>query len=251
MIKSPPPSKSSKPSLPALDRGLAILDLLIRAGGGPLRFGELRAHLSGVQDSTLARILKSLEGYGYIERDADTGYRLSTRVLGWRAYLNGARPALADLARREVDRLAREGHESACIAMLGEEKIEVLCSHSVKDGIRIIQPGDTLHFEPDHAGSLSILEQLPPDERERYLAGPFSRFDTGVSVETCLAKTRRCGPALIDHSQARPGICRLARAFRHNGQLGTVFFGLTEQALSHEQLRLTSLLESACQRLEE
>ena len=45
MTKTLSPSKSSKPSLPALDRGLAILDLLIRAGGGPLRFGELRAHL--------------------------------------------------------------------------------------------------------------------------------------------------------------------------------------------------------------
>ena len=175
----PASNSSSKPSLLSLQRGLAVLDLLIRSGTGRMRYSEMKAALPGVQDSTLARLLKSLEALGYVERLADAGYRLSSRVFEWGPYLNRARPAFADLARIEVERLAVEGGESACLVVLENDRIAVCESLSVEGGIRVISAGDTLHFEPDHAGAVAVLSLLSAGERERLLAGPFSRFPAG------------------------------------------------------------------------
>ncbi|MGE9293146.1 MAG: helix-turn-helix domain-containing protein [Puniceicoccales bacterium] len=240
MLKS-----TSKPGLPALDRGLALLDHLIRSGGGPLRFGELREALPGVQDSTLTRILKALEGYGYLERDANTGYRITQQVRAWGPYLSAARPTLADTAQRVLDQLTQEAHESACITLLGEDRINALCSRSVEGGIRILGTGQLLHFEPDHAGALAILEQLPSAERQRHLDGPHCTFGEGDNFETSLSAARGPGNVLIDTSRSRPGVCRMAIAYRHGEQLGSVFFCLTQEACESKRGQLTRLLESA------
>ncbi|MBC2596150.1 helix-turn-helix domain-containing protein [Ruficoccus amylovorans] len=253
----PSSDSSSKPSLLSLQRGLAVLDLLIRSGAGRMRYSEMKTALPGVQDSTLARLLKSLEALGYVERLADAGYRLSSRVFGWGPYLNRARPAFADLARIEVERLAAEGGESACLIVLEEDRLAVRESLSVEGGISVIRAGDTLYFEPDHAGAVAVLSLLSAGEQKRLLAGPFSRFSDGESLADSLRTMSADGDIsapggmLLDESSVRPGVCRLAKPFHCGETLGCVFYCLTLDAARTRRPLLSILLEGACRRLEE
>jgi|GEM_PF-2856882 len=92
-------AKSTKPVLPALDRGLHILDQLI-CSEGSMRYNELKSQLPDIQDSTLSRILKALESYGYIHRDAEIGYSITAQVRDWSRYLSSEKPDLTTLAQR-------------------------------------------------------------------------------------------------------------------------------------------------------
>ncbi|WP_309398870.1 winged helix-turn-helix transcriptional regulator [Cerasicoccus maritimus] len=238
----------SKNALPALDRGLHILNQIIRAGGA-VRYSELRANLPGIQDSSLSRTLKALEAYGYISRDADIGYSITEQVRAWGSYLNNERPTLATLAQKEVDQLTSSADESAAVVILEGDHITTLHSKSMSGGISVLPPGGLLHFEPDHAAAIAVLSELPASERNAYLKGPLSKFPTKPAFRPHLDAMRQDSDCLIDRSQERPGVCRIARSFKHGAQIGAVFFCLTIEACLAKQATLESLLCGATDQL--
>lgn len=237
-----------KSTLPALDRGLHILDQLIRSES-PTRYNELKASLPGVQDSTLSRILKALESYGYIQRDADTGYSITHQVRDWSTYLNRQKPELSTLARREVDPLVKLGEESAAVVLLTDDRIVSLYSRSYQGGIQVLGAGDVLHFEADHAAAIAVLAKLPIERRQSCLESTFSRFSKDCSFQAIETSMQQADGCFLDRSIARPGICRLAQSFQHGQQIGAVFFCLTLDALETKQSQLAQLLEKAAKRL--
>ncbi len=242
------PHKESK-SLPALDRGLRILDQLIRSES-PVRYNELRASLPGIQDSTLSRILKALEAYGYVSRDPEIGYSITRQVSDWSTYLTTGTPALSALAQKEVERLTERGNESAAVVLFRNDRIETLSSRSLNGGIQVLKEGDLLHFEEDHAAALAILNQLPANKRKTCLQGSHSRFPKKYAFRQLIEEMRQDDGCLIDQSRERPGVCRMAHAFEHKGQTGAIFFCLTQEACRSKLRELSPLLREAAVELQ-
>jgi DNA-binding IclR family transcriptional regulator len=97
-------SKSSKPLVPALERGLAILEVLGHSRAG-LSLSQLTRHLS-LPKSSVHCLLRTLQVTGYLYKDNLSGkYRISLRICDLaRQALNGmslreqARPFLKSLA---------------------------------------------------------------------------------------------------------------------------------------------------------
>lgn len=243
------PEPTIKHALPALGRGLHILDRLIRSEE-PVRYNELRTSLPGVQDSTLSRILKALEIYGYISRDPDNGYAITDRVRSWNTYLNPAAAELSTLAQKEVDHLAELGEESAAVVQLVDDRILTLCSRSINGGIQVLTPGDLLHFEPDHAAAISVLTMLSATERKHCLKSPYNQLPKKPSLQSIRQAMRQDDGSLIDRSQARPGVCRMAMGFKHGNQTGAIFFCLTLEACEGKRSQLATLLQAAVDRLQ-
>jgi DNA-binding IclR family transcriptional regulator len=242
------PDPNSKSALPALGRGLYILDQLIR-NEGPVRYNELRASLPGVQDSTLSRILKALETYGYIDRDPDNGYSTTVKVSAWSPYLRATTSDLSTLAHKEIDQLVALGEESAAVVQLVDDRILTLCSRTMKDGIQVLSAGDPLHFEADHAGAIAILEQLNQSERKSCIKDSASELIVTKSLQQIIDSMRTDDDVLIDRSHARPGICRMAISFKHGSVLGAVFFCLTVEACQSKGAHLATLLRASVNRL--
>lgn len=239
----------AKPILPALDRALHILDQLIRSEGS-VRYQTLKGQLTGIQDSTLSRTLKALETYGYIDRDPDLGYSITAKVHAWSPYLGNEKEDFLARAQKEVDRLVEQGGESAAVVQLTEDRIATLCSKTVHEGIQVLDPGDTLHFEADHAAAIAVLAQLHEDQRTTCLAGPFSRFPQEAHFEEIYHAMQPLGTCLIDRSHARPGICRIAQGFQIGEHPCAIFYCLTIDALQAKQETLATLLKSAADGLQ-
>ncbi|WP_269524590.1 winged helix-turn-helix transcriptional regulator [Coraliomargarita parva] len=244
------PADSTKNALPALDRGLHILDQLIREGG-PLRYNELRSKLPGIQDSTLARILKALETYGYIHRAPDQGYSITQEVRNWGNYLGQSSPDLTTLAQQEVDRLVEQAQESAAVVLSQDQRLTTIASRTQNNGIQILSVGGLLHFEADHAAAISVLAELPTAERKASLQSATSRFPEKYSFTSILNAMKQADGCLIDQSLERPGVCRIARAFKHGPKVGAVFYCLTQEACRAKQAELGRLLDQTVQRLQE
>ncbi|MDQ8195330.1 helix-turn-helix domain-containing protein [Coraliomargarita sp. SDUM461004] len=244
-----PIQSSNKISLPALDRGLHILDQLIRSDA-PLRYNELKASFPGIQDSTLSRILKALENYGYIERDADLGYNISCQVRAWSPYLSNQTPDFATLSREAVEQLVEHGRESAAVVQLDQEILTTIASRSVHNGIQVLQVGDLLHYEADHAAAVAILSALPASKRQQCLHSTTSRFPADYDFERILREMRQENELLIDRSQERPGVCRIAKSFHNGEQLCAIFYCLTVEACQTKFESLAPRLIHSAQRLE-
>jgi DNA-binding IclR family transcriptional regulator len=240
--------RATKSALPALDRGLYILNQLIR-NQGPLRYNELRTQLSGIQDSTLSRTLKALENYGYVSRDADMGYSITNQVREWSPYLSQKAPDLTRLAIKEVDQLAERGQESAAAVLFTNDCLRTLCSRTIKDGIQVLDKGDLLHFEPDHAAAIAVLASMPAQQRKDCLQGNFSLFPKNYDFEKILHSMTQNNRIVVDRSQSRPGVCRMARYFQHDEQIGAIFYCLTIEACRKKQQTLSIQLIEATRRL--
>lgn len=89
-----------------LRRGLTVVETLARHGGQS-SFSQLQAALGGLASTTLARLLKTLQEEGWVEKDtASRTYRIAGRTLGLASTIEGVlpteallRPVLRDLSR--------------------------------------------------------------------------------------------------------------------------------------------------------
>ena len=90
---------SARPSVPAdTSRGLALgLKILnyLRTEGRAFTLGELAAY-TRLGKPSLLRLLRTLEGMGYISRDADRSYRIEVE-----SSVTGVRESLRVLAARQ------------------------------------------------------------------------------------------------------------------------------------------------------
>lgn len=228
----------------ALSRGLAILESVSLATR-PLRFSELRAVAPDMPDSTLSRLLRSLEVSGHLARVSDAGYASGPETCRWLAAIRKSSRDFRDVAAEVIQVLTSTTHESAAVALLGEEAIQIVKSQTVQEAIWIIREGQLLHFEADHAASLAILHQLPSTRRREALKSSRSRIRNLAEYTAAVKATRQTDGLWLDHSRERPGICRMALEFAHAGQPGAVFLCLTIESARQRYKALGLALRAA------
>jgi len=106
MVEQSERQPRSPGTVQSVDRALDVLEVLAR-GEGPVGVGDIAA-ATGLAQGTAHRLLRSLQGRGYVRHDASRKY-----TLGAAAFL------LGDAAQRSLARIARP-HLTALVALSGE-----------------------------------------------------------------------------------------------------------------------------------
>jgi DNA-binding IclR family transcriptional regulator len=107
--------------LRSIGRALDVLDCF--DGQTPLSLKEISARMK-LPESTLFRVLRTLERHEYLHQDRDGTYQLSPRLIfGW---LVRAADHVRAVARPEMERLVNTFNETASLAFLFDDRIHVL-----------------------------------------------------------------------------------------------------------------------------
>lgn len=233
-------------AIPALTRGLELIDFFVGRSDG-LRYSEIKAHWPALADSTLTRLLRSLEAAEWLLRDADALYHAGPRLLACEQRIRGTERPL----RRRLEELARglslQTHESAAVVRWQGESLMTVASVSVPDGVSVLEYGHRLHFEADHAASLAVLAQLSRKERLACLHGPHSRIASERAYHAGVKAARREDGCWLDESCARPGVSRLAVGLTLGDLPGALFLCLTTATARRDYPRLSEALLTARQ----
>lgn len=194
-------------ALPALDRGLMIVEKVLFAQGA-LRYGEVKGAVPGVGDASLNRLLKALMDDAWLARDRDGHYVRGSRLARWRSEL-GARVTIDSAIQAAVNALSETVRESVAYGRLNDGAIGIIHSVSCQDSITIIPPGGILNFEADHAGALAVLAQLDSRDRRKMLASPRSAIDSVAQLSQAITDSLHDN-LYTDRSRARVGVSRMA-----------------------------------------
>lgn len=198
-------------AIPALDRGMAIVELIVRAGR-PHRYSEIKRALGGLSDASLNRLLASLVEAGYLGKDAEGRYAPAPRLAAWTEALRH-RADFAAAAAEAVRAAAAETRESAAFALLEGERVTIRASENYPNSVTVIGPGQVLHFEADHAAALAILDAVGTQRAAALIVSADSRIADAHELEAGFRLARGDG-YFADESRARAGISRLAVAWR-------------------------------------
>lgn len=217
-------------SIPALDRGLRILDYLIRSGESRSH-GRIGRDLGDIPESSLNRLLKSLVATGHVERDERGGYGISSKVEAWRMILT-RRADVGEVVRRQVAALSEATDESAAFAMLKGERIEIIHSVTRPESIGVMKRGGTLRFEWDHAAALAIMNQLSDDDVQRVIASPLSEIGSRDQLDEGMRKAEREG-VFADRSLTRLGVSRIATGLFIDDAPAALFLCLPTARMEH------------------
>lgn len=107
--------------LRSIGRALEVLNCF--DGRAPLSLKDLGAR-TALPESTLFRVLLTLEKHEYLVQDRDGTYQLAPKLIfGW---LVQAANKLRDAARPELERLANQFNETVSLAYLYDDRIHVL-----------------------------------------------------------------------------------------------------------------------------
>jgi DNA-binding IclR family transcriptional regulator len=118
--------------LRSIGRALDVLDCF--DGKAPIALKEISI-ATGLPESTLFRVLLTLEKHGYLKQAVDGTYQLAPKLrFGW---LIEEANTLRDKVRPELERLAQRFNETASMAYLYEDRIHVLDSIETFHEIRI------------------------------------------------------------------------------------------------------------------
>lgn len=118
--------------LRSIGRALEVLDCF--DGKAPLALKEI-CIATGLPESTLFRVLLTLEKHGYLKQAVDGTYQLAPKLrFGW---LIEQANTLRDKVRPELERLAQRFNETASMAYLYDDRIHVLDSIETFHEIRI------------------------------------------------------------------------------------------------------------------
>jgi DNA-binding IclR family transcriptional regulator len=118
--------------LRSIGRALEVLDCF--DGKSALALKEISKQ-TGLPESTLFRVLLTLEKHGYLSQAIDGTYQLAHKLrFGW---LVDQANALRDKVRPELERLAQRFNETASMAYLYEDRIHVLDSIETFHEIRM------------------------------------------------------------------------------------------------------------------
>lgn len=162
-------------------------------------------------ESSLFRILVTLEARGYLKLNPDGSYELAPKVLFGRLHERAER--LRQVAHPLLQKLATRFDETASLAYLFEDKIQVLDTVESLQTIRFTNtPGRVL---PPHCSSLgkAITAFQPLERIERILEvyGLFRRTEKSVTDRRALLaefeQIRRSGYACDREESVPGGIC--------------------------------------------
>ena len=160
-----------------LDRSLAVLDAV---EGGAHRFTAIAA-ATGLPRATVHRLIRALEGHGFLAHFAGFGYRLGPRLLRLANEAMRELP-LRDLAHPVLERLARSTGESAQLFVrTGDARVCLDAVESTHELRTIVPVGASL---PLYAGSAAkvLLASAPDRERHERRASDPARFRRDVDL---------------------------------------------------------------------
>lgn len=192
---------SDKYKIPSLDRALTVLERLAQTED--LTLGELAGE-TDIPQSTLFRILSTLQERKYVSRDEDQKtYRLGLRLIELgRAYLN--QTDLLAAAGGYLKRLADTCGESVFLGVLEEEEVVFVRSEkSPKSAILVQRSGQRA---PAHctATGLAMLAFRPDEEVEQLLGASDLEAHTPetttsrAELRRTLETIRETGVAVVD-----------------------------------------------------
>jgi DNA-binding IclR family transcriptional regulator len=131
-LQSADTSGSEQYYLRSIGRALEVLDCF--DGKAPLALTDIGAR-TGLPESTLFRVLLTLEKHSYLKQAVDGTYQLAPKLrFGW---LVEEGHLLRDKARPELERLVQHFNETASLAYLYEDRIHVLDSVETFHEIRM------------------------------------------------------------------------------------------------------------------
>jgi DNA-binding IclR family transcriptional regulator len=194
----------------AVDRALSILDALT---DDRVTLAELSKR-TDLYKSTVLRLLKSLERFGYVLRSADGSYRLGSKVLHLGS-LYQRHFRTSDIVPPVLERVAAELHEGAAFYVCEDDKR--ICLHRVETTRAVrdsVQVGDRLPLTVGAAGH--VLRALQRRARRAL------RRDPPAHVRLVVRRARfrdrsDGGPRARPGQQARRRAQRLGAALPHRG----------------------------------
>ena len=149
----------------AIDRALTVLECF-PASDTTLSLSEL-ATLSGFPESSLFRVLVTLEGRGYLLRNADGSYRLAPRVLYGSIYQRAEETRVQ--MHPVLDELNHRFNETTSLAFLFGERIQVI---DVIEAVQDVRASNVLGKTlPPHCSSMAkaIAAHQPRERIDRIL----------------------------------------------------------------------------------
>jgi DNA-binding IclR family transcriptional regulator len=182
---------ASRHRIPAIDRMMDVLDVLLqRPGGATLKDLVEAVH---VPRSTIYRILNSLETHEVVRHAPGGLYRLGPRLLQFSAGLatEASGYDLATLATPHLQRLSRTTGESSRVAVLDKGQTLVLATaQGTREFSLTAVAGQHL---PVHAGAASkvLLAGLSKAERAAVLEGALTIY-TGQTIVDAAKLEREC-----------------------------------------------------------
>lgn len=204
--------------LRSIGRALEVLNCF--DGKAPLALKEISKSTS-LPESTLFRVLLTLEKHGYLRQAMDGTYQLAPKLrFGWlvdQAY------ALRDKVRPELERLAQRFNETASMAYLYDDRIHVLDSietfHEIRMSNRVgrvLPPhcsalGKAITAFQDRSLAEQIVEIYGLSRRTEHTITDRSRLFEEFS------EIRRSGIAADREESVMGGIC-LSAAIRPAGK---------------------------------
>jgi DNA-binding IclR family transcriptional regulator len=212
----------------SLERGLDILEA-IADEGGEVGVRALARRL-GLSPTIVQRLVTSLAGRNYIEKNGDTQrYRLGHRALALAASGEGAFDYLA-AARRELERLAHDHHLNGFVSVLRGGRAIYLLAVQADGPVAIkVSPGSEMPLHSTSAGKV-LLAALSDGEARKVLGArklaaitPHTITDPAMLIAS-LAKVRRQGYALVNEENI-PGVLSVGAPIRDRS--GTVVAALS------------------------
>lgn len=133
--------------LRSIGRALDVLDCF--DGVSPLSLKEISLRVK-LPESSLFRVLLTLEKHGYLRQDVDGTYHLARKLMfGW---LVVRADTVREMARAEMEKLANRFNETVSLAYLHDDRIHVLEAMETFHEIRMSnKPGRVL---PPHCSAM-------------------------------------------------------------------------------------------------
>ena len=180
------------------ERVVRVLDLLGASGAG-LGVRELARRLE-VHPSTASRLLGTLAGTGFVERDPGSArYRLGTRIVGLAAATVQLLPVVSQ-ARQELEHLAAVTSETANLSVL--DRLHVVYVDQVTPAHTVVMASWVGRRSPAHASSSGkvMIAFGDPRAREALLRRPLEALTPRTITDPArlarvLDQTRRQGYA--------------------------------------------------------
>lgn len=208
-------------SVQALDRGLALLELLAEEDG--LTLSDL-ARKSGFSASTVHRILLTLEGRGFVQHDTERGYWLigvETFKVG-SAFLRNRR--IASMGRLTMRELMEKTGETVNLGIEDNGEVVFISQVESHDTLRaFFRAGSRGAMHASGVGKALLAEF--PEHRIRQICGlrRLERFTEKTRSDLAdllreLDETRRRGWALDDEERTLGMRCVAAPIFNEHAE---------------------------------
>jgi DNA-binding IclR family transcriptional regulator len=228
--------------LRSIGRALEVLDCF--DGQTPLSLKEMSLK-TGEPESSLFRVLRTLEHHGYLVQHRDGTYQLAQKlVFGW---LVRAADRVREVARPQLERLVNEFNETASLSFLYDDRIHVLDCLETFHEIRMTNKiGRVL---PPHCSAMgkviTAFQSREHADRMLEVYGLNPRTEYTITdrqrLFAELERARQSGIAADREESIRGGIC-FGAAIRPEGRPV-----VAAMSISTPLLRMTAAREHAIQ----